>query len=296
MLGYVKPLPQEMLVKHHSLYRAAYCGLCRSVKKNSTRFMLPFFSDDWVFLSVLRMAVSGEEVKTEKDFCFLHPFRRDHRRLADCPSLKFSALSSLVFTYEKMKDELQDRDSSFGRRILIKLLSPRLKKSMEKHCKKDPDFLNFSQEISRLLEQGKELEKQKSDLDTMCSNFAACLSYAFSYGFDGENKRLLSGIGDCIGRFLYTLDAMDDLENNEKSGSFNPILNRYTSVTEAKEHFPELDLVLSFYIQEAKLDLDLLSGEKNMLSVCENIICHGLPGAVRRILKPKMGESNERSL
>ena len=296
MLGYVKPEPAEMLVKHHNLYRAAYCGLCRSVKKNATRFLLPFFSDDFVFLAVLRMAVSGEDVKTEKEFCFLHPFRKDHRRIADSPSLKHAALVSLVFTYEKMQDEFLDRDSSFARRLLLKLWSSRLEKTIRTHCKKDADFLFLSQKIACVLEESRELEKQNADLDAMCSNFASCLSLAFSYGLEGENERLLKGIGDCIGRFLYTLDALDDLEKDEKKGAFNPILARYSTAMEAKKHFSELDLVLSFYVQEAKLGLDLLAGEKNLLAVCENIICHGLPGAVRRILKPKMGEQNERSL
>ncbi len=296
MLGYVKPEPAEMLVKHHSLYRAAYCGLCHSVKKNTTRFLLPFFSDDFVFLAVLRMAVSGEEVKTEKEFCLLHPFRKNHRRIADCPSIKYAALTSLVFTYEKMQDEILDGDSSFARRHLVRLWSPWLKKAIGKHCKKDKDFLSFSQKLASLLAESRELEKQNADLDAMCSNFASCLSLAFSYGLEGESGRLMKGIGDHMGRFLYTLDALDDLEKDEKKGAFNPILSRYGSALEAKKHFSELDLVLSFYIQEAKLGLDLLSGENNLIAVCENIIGHGLSGAVRRILKPKMGEQNERSL
>jgi len=285
-----------MLGKHHSLYRAAYCGLCRSVKKNATRFLLPFFSDDWVFLAVLRMAIGGEEVKTEKDFCLLHPFRKDHRILADCASLKYAALTSLVFTYEKMQDELLDGDISFGRRLLCSFFSPRLKKAIRRNGKKNPEFFLLYQDLSHLLEEGRKLERQNADLDAMCSNFASCLSIAFSYGLEGENKRLFAGIGDRIGRFLYTLDALDDLEKDEKSGAFNPILHRYSSATEAKKHLPELDLVLSFYIQEAKLGLDLIRGEKNLIAVGENIICHGLPGAVRRIIKPKMGEQNERSL
>ena len=35
MLGYVRNEAGEMLGKHHALYRATYCGLCRSVKKNT---------------------------------------------------------------------------------------------------------------------------------------------------------------------------------------------------------------------------------------------------------------------
>lgn len=296
MLGYVKCEPGEMLVKHHSLYRAAYCGLCRSVKRNTTRFLLPFFSDDWVFLAVIRMAVSGEEIKTEKDFCLLHPFRKDHRRIADNASLRYAAVTSLIFTYEKMRDDLTDRDSSFFRRLLIRAWAPLLSRRIRRLCKEDPDLYEFSRRIAALLAEERELEEKNADLDAMCSHFASCLSLAFSYGLAGEEERLLGAIGDRVGRFLYTLDALDDLEKDGENGAFNPILRRFSSVEEAKGHFPEIDLVLAFYVQEAKSALDLVSGEKNMLAVCDNIISHGLPGAVRRILKPKMEKTNERSL
>lgn len=292
MLGYVKCEPSEMLVKHHSLYRAAYCGLCRSLKKNTTRFLLPFFSDDWVFLSVLRLAVAKEEVQVEKDFCLLHPFRRNHKRIADCPSLRYVAVASLVFTYEKMLDDRTDKDSPWTRRFLIRLFLPVFRRRIASLSQKDGLAEALSQRISSLLAEGRELEKQGADLDAMCSNFASCLSFAFSLGLDGEEERLFSAIGDRVGRFLYTLDALDDLEKDEKKGAFNPILLRYGSADGAKKHFSEIDLVLSFYVQEAKSALDLINGEKNMLAVCDNIISFGLPGAVRRILKPKM-EKNQ---
>ncbi len=296
MLGYVKPEPAEMLVKHHSLYRAIYCGLCHSVKRNTTSMALPFFSDDFVFLAALRMAVSGEEIHTEKDFCILHPFRKDHKRIADCEAMRYAAVTSLIFTCEKMQDELLDKDAPMFRRLVIRLWLPFLKRALGRNCKKEERFQLLHQKIAALLSQGRELERKNAELDTMCSNFAQCLSLAFSFGIDGEQGRLLHSIGDRIGRFLYTLDALDDLEKDEKSGAFNPILGRYSSAKAAKDQFSQLDLVLSFYVQEAMLAFDLLIGEKNLLSVCENILCHGLPGASGRILKPKMGEENERSL
>ena len=90
-----------------------------------------------------------------------------------------------------------------------------------------------------------------------------------------------------MGRFIYTLDAVDDLEADEKKGAFNPILLRYGTAEQAKAHFEELDLVLSYYVNQMKLALDLLEGDQNLFAICDNIICLGLSQTAGNIMKPK---------
>ncbi len=295
MLGYVRCKAEEMLVKHHALYKALYCGLCSSAKKNTTRFLLPFLSYDFVFLATLRLLVSGEEISFEKKRCLFHPFQRK-KRVKDNKALAFSSAAMLFLTYEKMRDDLIDKDLPFSRRLIFSFYVPILRRSQLKLVKKDPSLSHLAFEISDLMEEGRKKEKNCADLDEMCSFFADCLSRIFSFGYDGEIKRILSAIGDKLGRLLYTLDALDDLEKDEKSGAFNPILNRHGSLEKAKEHFPEHDLVLSFYIQEMKLALDLLEGDRDLYKLCDHIICTGLPDCVKNILKSKTENENERPL
>jgi hypothetical protein len=137
------------------------------------------------------------------------------------------------------------------------------------------------------MEEGRFLENKGADLDEMCAFFASCLSYLLSFGIEGDKKRILSAIGEKLGRLLYTLDAIDDLKKDEKSGAFNPILKQYGTFTSAEKEFPKLDLVLSFYVQEMKLALDLLEGDKDLFALCEHIICLGIPSSIQNILKPK---------
>ena len=131
------------------------------------------------------------------------------------------------------------------------------------------------------------MEKSGASLDEMCASFGNCLSSVFSFGTDGEKKRILSSIGSFMGRYIYTLDAIDDLEADEKKGAFNPILLRYGSSEKAKAGFEELDLVLSYYVSQMKLALDLLDGDQNLFAICENIICLGLSQSAGKIMKPK---------
>ncbi len=291
MLGYVRTDTGEMLVKHHSLYQAMYCGLCHSIAKNSTRALLPFLSYDFVFLAVLRLLVSGEPLQIEKQFCLLHPLKNKKKRIADNASLRYAAHTALFLTYEKMRDDLLDGDASFARRAAVSLWAPALGCACRRVTRKNPSLAPLYTAISRAMEEGRNLESQKASLDDMCSSFSRLLADVFSFGTEEKQSRILFSIGSYLGRYIYTLDALDDLVQDEKKGSFNPILLQYGSAEKAKEHFEELDLVLSYYVSQMKLALDLLEGDGNLRAICDNIICLGLSRSAGTVLKSKMEKS-----
>jgi hypothetical protein len=121
----------------------------------------------------------------------------------------------------------------------------------------------------------------------MCQNFASCLSIVFSFGTEGVSHRLLSGIGEFLGRYLYLLDALDDLEKDREKGSFNPLLS--SGSLPEREEWVRLDMVASFYLQEIEKILDLAEGSAHLLSICKNIVCRGLPGQMKKIIESKIG-------
>ena len=69
------------------------------------------------------------------------------------------------------------------------------------------------------------------------------------------------------------------------------IIYFYGSAEKAKARFEELDLVLSYYVEQMQLALDLLEGDKNLFAICDNIICLGLSQAAGKIMKPKTEKS-----
>jgi len=289
VLGYVKCEPGEMLVKHYRLYQAIYCGLCHSIRKNASVFLLPFLSYDFVFLAALRLYLSGEEGELEKQNCLFHPAAKK-QRMKDNRALSDSAKASLLLTVGKMEDDLLDRDGALSRRLAIRLVLPFLRRALSRLQREDPGFCLLSESITAFLKEGRELEKRNAGLDDMCSNFAELLSVLVSFGFEGNQKRILSGIGDLLGRWIYTVDALDDWERDETSGAFNPLVASYGKKSQAQAHFPQIDLVLSYYVERMKSVLDLAEGSENLRAICENILCCGLPAAVRGFVVPTIGE------
>lgn len=283
VLGYIVCDEGELKVKHHKLYQAVYCGLCASARKNRAYALLPFYSYDFVFLALLRMLLLGETMEAEKDFCFLHPFRKGKKRIKNNKTFDYCVFASLVLTSGKIRDDLADGDASFKRKILGRCFLPILLSAQNRFIKADSSLSALATEVEKSLEKGRELEKSGADLDRMCSSFSETLSAIFSFGTEGVEKRILTGFGDKMGRFLYTLDALDDLEEDKKSGAFNPLLREGENL-----NLSRLDMVLSFYIDEMKKILDLTEGDPDLAALCDHIICRGLSKSVHRAIKPKM--------
>lgn len=287
MFGYVRCNTGELLVKHHRLYEAIYCGLCHSVRKNTTVALLPFFSYDFVFLAALRMLFCDVTPEVEGQFCFLHPFGKKKQRIKDNPALAHAALASLLLTKEKMEDDLADRDSSALRRLAIRLMLPSMRRSLKKIKKREPALSALCDRVHEAMIEGRRVEGEGAELDRLCGSFAEALSAVFAYGTEGREQKLLSAMGDLTGRFLYTVDALDDLERDAQKGCYNPLLSAYGTMEEASHHFAELDLVLSFYIAEMKKLLDLADTDRAEYAILNNIITMGLPNVVHPLIKPE---------
>ena len=76
MFGYVQPYIPDLTVGDYEYYRAAYCGLCRSMDEvcgGSSRMTLSY---DGVFLSLLRMLLTDERPECEQHHCPYAPLAR----------------------------------------------------------------------------------------------------------------------------------------------------------------------------------------------------------------------------
>lgn len=294
MFGYVTCDEGELLVKHQRLYSAAYCGLCHSIRASKMHVLLPFYQYDFTFLSLIRLLVTGERMELEKDFCLLHPFRRKKKRIRDNEAFRFTSFASLILTLEKVRDEILDADAPFFRRLLCRLCLPAFQRARSRAEKRDPGLSSLARRLEEMMAEGRVLEKRGAGLDDMCTHFARCLSTLFAFGTQGDAARLLSGMGDKLGRLIYTVDAIDDVQKDLKSGVFNPLIQNGRGPE--KEDLVQLDMVLAFYIDEMKKILDLCDADPNLFAICENIICRGIPGKVQEIMKRTLGEENERSV
>ena len=100
MFGYVKPFVPELKVAQHEIYRAAYCGLCRSMGRVTGQLSRMTLSYDLVFLAAVRMILEDITPAFEQSRCAAHPMKK-RMIMLDNGALAYTAAMSAVLAGEK---------------------------------------------------------------------------------------------------------------------------------------------------------------------------------------------------
>ncbi len=273
-----------MRVKEYELYRAAYCGLCESLGKKVTctsRFSLSY---DFVFLALVRMALTKESGEIKKKRCIAHPTKK-RSVIVNSSELDTAARLSALLTYHKIKDDIAD--SHGVKRFLSYLaLPPALR--MRKKARIIPGCEEF---IEKNLSELSALEKEAcGSPDKVADIFGALLSKIFAYDFekDSPEERISTEIGFHIGRFIYLIDAVDDYGKDIKSGEYNPFKIIYgDDITKFAADTPILKDALTMTLGKASCAVEIIDFSEipEYGEIIRNIIYLGLPKLIDEKIK-----------
>ncbi len=278
MFGYIKPFVPDLRVREHEMYRAIYCGLCRSMGKHTGCTSRMTLSYDFAFLCAVRMVLEKTEKKIKVTRCAASPLKT-RPIMEDNPALAYCASVAAILTRAKVIDDITD--SRGAEKLKSKLLLPPAS-SMAKKALKYSSSLPVS-EIEGPLFRLSQLEGENcSSLDACADCFGDVLSVVFSHGLSGGEKAIASSLGKSIGRIIYVLDAADDREKDLKKGNFNP-LNLEPIPPAALSSAIRLELSRA----ESAVNLMDFQGMPELSEIILNIIYEGLPKEADRIFTKK---------
>lgn len=292
MFGYVKPVSAELKVKEYELYRAVYCGLCEALGRNTTHISRLSLSYDFVFLALVRMSLAGEIGKIERHRCLAHPTKK-RAVLVGAKQLDYCARLSSVLTYHKLRDDIADTRGfkRFGARLLIPIAS-----RMRKRAKFEASTEEY---ISSRLDALSKLEKENcASLDMAAEPFGELMAYVCAYGFEEQSTsyRIAAEIGRHIGRYIYIIDAVDDLDDDIKSGSYNPFRMMYENpLDDVRRDCEQIKRALTMELMgiEAAIGLMDFDAVYEYGEIIKNIIYLGLPEFTNKVFG-KYKEENDR--
>ncbi len=221
MFGYVRPVRDELKCKDFDLYRATYCGLCRTLRQRYGLLAPMFLNFDFTFLALL-LAPPEEKFTPCRGRCHAKPLKK----LPMCSgskALDLAADESIVLTYWKLRDGAEDDGliGGFPQRMLSWLIAPAYRKASG-IC---PDF---DHTVRQCLDELSVLEQEKSpSIDRTADTFARLLQAAAPHTGDSRYDRPMEQLLYHLGRWIYLVDARDDLEEDRRSGAYNPLQFRY---------------------------------------------------------------------
>ncbi len=295
MQGYVVAEKSELKMYEYEIYSAYYCGICKSVGQRYGQIPRLTLNYDTVFLALTLSAISEDVPVIQKEHCIVHPLKKKNV-FRESDAIDYAADTMLLLAYYKLKDDYADEKSllaAFGQAIAKPLLSE-LFQTKSESCTK----------IEAFLSQLSDLEKQNSSsLDAVAEPFAKIMELLFSENHlvtKNSDRLILKQIGYHLGKWIYLIDAFDDLEKDINNKVYNPLLSRFEYKKEEtlavfKARIEEqVEFNLLQYLAEISKALTLLEIKQNK-GILENIIYLGLLRQTDKVLQ-KGNSDYEKSL
>ena len=201
-------------------FRRMYCGLCHALGQQygqAARFILNY---DFAYLAILLS--DPEEGSVSGARCYVSPLR--HRAyLEPSAAMELAADESVILAYWQLRDGVDDHDWFHG--LKYRAASSVLEAAYRKAACKRPGFdAAVRKQLSRL----SELEKENcSSMDMAADAFAALLGSAALEVSDPVRRRVLEQLLYHLGRWVYLVDAADDLKKDAADGNYNPVALRF---------------------------------------------------------------------
>lgn len=271
MFGYVKPDIGDLKVRQLELYRAVYCGICETGGKTVSRLTRFMLSYDFVFLAILRLAITKEEYLFKNGRCVYNPTKKK-KFMVENDALRYASAAFGVLTYYNFHDDITD-SKGFGKLFRYFAL-PFFSKMRRKAIKKFPELDVM---VKKPLEELVEIEKHpEASPDEAADCFARLTGAVMSYGLSGPEERIADSCGYHLGRYIYLADACDDLEKDYKNGGFNPLKTIYKKPEDMLSDPSLMNLTLSDSMNAFLLSYSLADPpDGDLNAVIENIAVLG---------------------
>ncbi|MBD5530234.1 MAG: hypothetical protein HDR02_17790 [Lachnospiraceae bacterium] len=217
MFGYIVVNQPELRIREWEMYHSYYCGLCRILKKKYGRVGQVTLSYDMTFILMLLSGLYDPETVCGKSRCIMHPEKKHEYR---CNELtEYVADMNVLLTEYKCLDDWKD-DRKRLRLLMARMLGRRTGESRRRYSRKLEQIAAAMEKLSQAEEQG------VTDLDYMAGCFGQVMAQIVICRED-EWKDNLYRFGFYLGKFVYLLDAYEDLEEDIEKGRYNPLKERY---------------------------------------------------------------------
>ena len=283
MFGYVKPQNGDLLVKQAELYRAAYCGLCRSMRKRLGFFTSFSLSYDFAFLTVTRAAISEEKAELELRRCPVHPLKK-RPSLKENATTDFCAAAAVILTYRKLEDDISDEKGI--KKLRAALVKPIFSRGRKKALRRWPELSELDERLCELLTLLADTEKKNApSADAPAEIFGMLLGEICSFGYEKEKKLTSYRFGKALGHWIYLIDAADDLAEDVKKERYNPLVTLYGAEMSAEDR-SWLENALIAKLMEAEAAFDLMDMSESPMSegIIKNVLYLGLPAVAKDVL------------
>ena len=221
MLGYVTVEKPELKLKEFELYSGYYCGVCKSISRRHGQLPRFVLSYDAAFLGLVMAGVNDDKNEISREHCIIHPI--SEKTIVRNQGIDYAADVMLILAWFNLLDDARDEGKIHAKAIMSFMRS--------KFKELRTAYEELTDKIEIQLAELSVLEKDRcSNIDRVAESFAKIMQAIFTC--DGrqrlaETDSKLADLGYHMGKWIYLMDAWDDVIDDIENGVYNPLRYRH---------------------------------------------------------------------
>ena len=275
MFGYVSAHKPELRMREFYKYKAYYCGLCKVLREKYGFLGQVTLTYDMTFLVILLTSLYESETMREEHCCIVHPMKKQKMLYNEIS--EYAADMNIILTYYKLSDDWEDEKSKVG------YIGKRAyQKTFREIKERYPEKCEMIRKCLELLRQHEEQDEENVDIVARC--FGELMGELFVYKKDMW-EHTLRDMGFYLGKFIYILDAYDDIEKDIENNNYNALI----SLSKQDDFDEKCEEMLNFVLAECSHHFEKLPCVEDV-EILRNILYAGVWEKFNKKRKKKDGE------
>ncbi|MDO5337761.1 MAG: DUF5685 family protein [Eubacteriales bacterium] len=272
MFGYVVVNKEELKFREFNEYKAIYCGLCRTLREKYGIAGQLTLNYDLTFVVLLLSGLYEPPHDTRALRCMIHPFQK--QKMERNEFTEYAADLNILFSYYKCLDDWRD-DRDAAKLFYSCLLKKGNRKAALVWKKKARTIVSLLRELNQ-----KEKEEEKNP-DVMAGLFGKIMAEILACREDVWESHLRK-MGFYLGKFIYLMDAYEDVYDDRKKGCYN----LFSDSCEQPGFDEEIREILTMMMAECCREFEMLPVLKYG-EILRNILYSGVWSRYLRVKKER---------
>ena len=213
MFGYINVNGKELSDENKNIYQAYYCGLCRCLKENfgtKGQFLLNY---DMTFLVVLLTGLYEPKEEKGRFTCAIHPLKKKDSTINEIS--RYAADMNVLLAYYNLVDDWKD-EKNHMKKTIAGVFEGDYEAASARYPRQAQAVAEYILKLDQCEKNG------ECNIDLVTGLTGQMLGEILAWK-DDEWKSELKTLGLYLGKFIYLMDAYEDLDKDEKKHSYNPL-------------------------------------------------------------------------
>lgn len=225
MFGYIVTNKPELKIKEFEEYREYYCGLCKRLSKNHGIKCKLCLKYDYIFLILLLTGLYEPDDERHKERCMIHPLKKHYVKYNKYTD--YVSDMGVILARIKCMDDWKDE-----RKLLMGCMGGMLYGEYRRIALRYPEKIETIEQCMKNISKAENEDEQ--NVDIISGYFGKAFSEVCVVEED-RWERILRSIGFYLGKYIYILDAYDDIEKDIRDNNYNPFKRVYHD-----KNFPDM--------------------------------------------------------